>query len=552
MPERTASPWLWSLAALIVLLTGGVLVLALAGFGVVPPPVPPEVRALAAAPVVAEADGTTRLGRCWTGVRAGAAFAVLSGPPAARGLALARLCPLALRAADADRAAAAARRQPLAAVRWVLDRGRTLLDLPKIRDLGPAATQELAGLALAAAEGGWEAGRAYARWAVFAAAPEVARAWTGEGSGEAAFCARAQATTAGSPLLACALNAGLGPGPDPGRVVVQVRPEAGLSYVTCLWPGQVGVLCGVNQAGIGVALLNVPGAGSDEGGEPASFAARRVLAGAATLEAAVELVRTARLSTPGLFLLGSGPENAFAAVERTPGAAAVRRVQEPTAAWACLFTSPELRDDPANLRVLRDGAAVLRTRRLRELAASAAGTLDPARCVLLLRDRRGTDGTPLGLGHDAAVESCTSDLAVVLDLARRRLWVGAGPHALGAFVPFGAEGPDDASDPLPVPADPALARGDYSAYARYHAGLTSAEALIALGRFRQALAGLQEVRPLNADHYRSYLLAGRALEALGLQDEARYNYAEARRRYPARTGEREELDRKLRRLTAAP
>lgn len=541
-PERTRAVLTWTAAAATLGLLVAVVVAAMGRCAGRPPSVPASVRVDLNAALLVEAEGTTRLGSSWTFSRRGITAVVLSGPPAARGLALARLCPQALR----DVEAALAEETELPWTRWRAAILHLLHGGCRWRDLPDEAAQELAGLALAAPRSGPASGRPDGRWAVCAAAPEAARVRSGWEAGEAAFCARVPA--ADSPLLACSLGDGPPPGGEQGRVVVRVRPEAGVPYLAVLRPGQFGVLCGVNQAGVAVVLLGARGLGPEADGEPPSFTVRRVLATATTLQEAVAQVREARLGVPGTFLLGSGTENAFTAVERTPRTAIERPVAGATAVWTELFDSPELRADPINLRRLRDGAPVLRARRLRELVRSSEGGLDPARCVALLRDRRGEDGTPLGFGHAAAVESCTSTLAVVLEPARHRLWVGTGPYALGEFVPFTVEESPGAPAPPSVPADPALARGEVAAYQRYRTDLNAAAKLAAAGRFRQALVVLQEVRTLNHDHYGSFLLAGRALEGLGLKDEARYNYEEARRRSPAHASEREEVDRKLRRL----
>lgn len=505
---------------------------------------------LASAPLTADAEGTTRLGESYTFQRRGVRACYLAGGDWARGLALGRLAPEAVAGVKQAWFGPAESDLWSVASHWVRVRGFLACGWRAAATLPAEVQAELAGLAQAAEERDGDLGRLFPRWLCAAvtpawAAPAGGKSWEARGL---AVAARVQATSLRRPLLACNLEFLQGDVLDREKIVMLIRPPVGRSFITIGWPGLAGSVSGMNDAGVAVVVL--PGHASRPAGPGMAppLAARRVLAEADSLDCACALIRAANLSAPAIFILGSGTENAFQIVEKGPAGTAMRPLRERAAGWVDVFTAPGLKDDAVNAAYARSGPSAARQIRLGRLVGTLAGKLDVPLCVSLLRDRRGPGGEYLGLGHPAAIDSLTAAQSLVFDLGALTVWVSAGPHALGEFVPFALRDFSAAPKDSPVPADPLGSEDRYAAYLTYSRGLAQGERLLRSGRYREALSWLQEVRLLNSCDYRNYLLAGRALAALGLRDEARYNYFRAKNYHPAFTAERIEIDAQLKRL----
>jgi len=496
-------------------------------------------------PVVVEANGTTRLGECLRFERGGIRACNLSGSPWERGIALARLFPRELEAVERAQLDAVAA-PPFPGARWLTVQMRMVQDRRLAEILPNEIREELAGLALAAPDRYPRFGRPYTRWLGYLLAPALENAPLGWAhTGGIAFSAAASATVEGRPLLARAFDWTAGEAFDRTKLVWVIRPNGGHVFLSVGWPGMLGVVSGLNDAGLAVVLL--PGKSADAAriGLPAMLVARQVLTEAGTLAQAEALIKSAQVCTTGTFYLGSGPENAFVIVEKTPQRTVVRPIRDRVAAAGDFFLSAEFKDDPISSDYRRSGPPEARLRRLNRLLETAVGKLDVPVSISLLRDRRGPEGEYLGLGNRLAINSLRATHAVVFDLGSCTAWVAASPHQIGEFIPFSLE--PEAALAEPIPADPLLA-GEYLNYRKYLDGMREGERLLGAKRYQEALSWLLEVRPLNPQDYRTYLLAGRALQALRLQDEARYNFERAHNLHPAFTTERVEADRQLRLL----
>ncbi len=189
-------------------------------------------------------------------------------------------------------------------------------------------------------------------------------------------------------------------------------------------------------------------------------------------------LRSARVFVSDLILVADAKARRIAVVEKSPSAFAVRETSAPSIGATNEAEDAAVR---AHARALPPESTSRRRRaRLDVLLAAAGGSLDVARAVAILRDRRAADGTDLGPGNRNAIDASIAAHSVVLDLGRRRAWVAAAPHTLGPYVPVdledvlsaGAKPPPPAE--APVPADPWLVSGGFARYEKARAALAEA------------------------------------------------------------------------------
>jgi isopenicillin-N N-acyltransferase-like protein len=375
-----------------------------------------------------------------------------------------------------------------------------------------------------------------------------------------AFAAWGQATADGHVLVGRNFDFSAGRCFDTNKVVMLVRPDQGHSYLSVAWPGMVGAVTGLNDAGIFVALN--AGASDDARtiGTPASLVAREVLLRAGSLEQAIEVIAASRVFVTDAYLLADGRSGRAVVVEKTPARSVVRRSEANYLISANHFLSPEFKADAANARYMAAGTSVDRYKRMDALVGEQLGKLAPAEAADILRDRtipgekRGQESfvrsTPEGpsrqktpdpfspMGNAAALNPLIATHSVVADATAGILWVSAGPHQLGAYVPFSFKGFDAGGGAAAIPTDPMLADGSWARYEQADSWLTAGTALLKSGETAKAREALEKAVELNPDYYLPRLLLGKlALEA-GEREKARALLLEAKALYPAYAAER--------------
>ncbi len=254
------------------------------------------------------------------------------------------------------------------------------------------------------------------------------------------------------------------PGMDDGGdaeipVLTIAHPEGRIAWAGVGWPGQVGVVTGVNAQGI--AIMVNPVRTSDvrptRTARPVALLARTVLEQAKTLDEAVKLIETTPTLGAAVIVLVDGTSGTWVLVERTPSKAIIERSPKLTALGDVLTTNA-LSSDPENDRARRMLASHARVERATKLLR--APLADVGALAAVLRDQRAVDESPRPAGHRGVVDDGRAVQSVILDPSSLELWI-ADPHSGGRMRAFDlrhelrGEG-DRAAPSADIPIDPAF------------------------------------------------------------------------------------------------
>lgn len=254
------------------------------------------------------------------------------------------------------------------------------------------------------------------------------------------------------------------PGMDDGGeaaipLVTFAHPEGRIAWASVGWPGQLGVVTGVNAQGIAVMVDPVRTADvrPTRTARPVALLARTVLEQAKTLDEAIKLIETTATLGAAVFVVVDGTSGSWVLVERTPSKAIIERNPK-SAAIGDVLTTNALASDPENDRARR----MLPTQHRIDRAAKLlrAPLADVAAMASVLRDQRGVDETVRPAGHRAVIDDGRAVHSIILDPTSLELWV-ADPRADGRMRAFDlrhelrGEG-DRAAPPADIPADAAL------------------------------------------------------------------------------------------------
>jgi hypothetical protein len=344
-----------------------------------------------------------------------------------------------------------------------------------------------------------------------------------------AFAAGGDATRAGSTpghtIVGRNFDLDVDPWFDADKMVEIYEPAGRIPFASIAWPGMTGVVTGMNAAGIWVSVNGARAGSPDAAGVPVVFTTRAILEEAHTLDEAIAIATRDAPMTSHMLLIADGASGESAVVERAPGRTP-GVLRGPVTVLSNHYATRGFADDPKDAYVRDHTSTLAREARMREIVARAAGRIDPALAVAMLRDRGGAADAALPLGNRNAIDALVATHSVVADLTAGVLWVSEGPHTLGSYRRIDLRGrlagttPRDEADG-DVAADPLLADGGYDRYLLGGRLRRAAERDAQRGDAGDAADGFARALALRADDH----LAWRGL-------------AEARGRLGDTTGER--------------
>lgn len=401
--------------------------------------------------------------------------------------------------------------------------------------IDPAHQQELAAMAKALPEADGDRLDAYHRLFLYQCVYGLGQRLDDvliEGS---VFAAAPKRTSAGEPgnlVIGRTLSVDTGRDAEPDRIVTFHRPDGRYPFASVGWPGLVGVVTGINARGIFVALNAARTDDPPEEGSPLPLVLRDVLERADTLEQAVQMLVEAKLRTSGIVLVGDGVQRKAVVVELSARAREDRRVargEDEAVVWATDHMVAEaFQSDSANDWVRRYSSSGYRYERLAELL-SGRDPVDPARAAAILRDRRGLDDAPLGLGNRNALDNLATTQSVVVDATAMVLWVSEGPSALGRYQAVDLRRTLARDDGPPAPLDdlgpdPLLFSEEYRDYEEAIEAIEHAQLLLGRGLLQHAKWSAQVALALAPDVGDLHRLLGDIERELGDRDKARTHY----------------------------
>ena len=221
---------------------------------------------------------------------------------------------------------------------------------------------------------------------------------------------------------------------DEHKAVFLIRESGKIPYASVAWPGLVGVVTGMNDAGLALVVHGGRGREVRSSGQPLVHNMRDVLAEARTVDEALAMLRAREPMVSHIVMLADRGGNTVV-VERAPGEAPFIRSEKSKLALTNHFQGP-LADDPANRQVEQTTSTLDRRARLDELLARLRPGAGVEDAIAILRDKRGPGDVALPPGDRRAIDALIATHGVVMDTTARVIWVSEGPHLKGRFVRF--------------------------------------------------------------------------------------------------------------------
>jgi predicted choloylglycine hydrolase len=445
---------------------------------------------------------------------AGLNHLVLFGSPYERGLAAGRLTSALLRDEETALVGELNRFFPNALGRWALELGAMRWFAGIDRYFYPWATDEMYGVAQAADPAFDYLTDGFTRQVAYHGVHEIGQMFV-DFERQDFGCTALAVPWRGGVLLGRNFDFEAVRLLDTEKVAKWVFPDAGHAFVAVTWAGMVGVVTGVNDAGVYVSINAAGTADFRRYGTPTTLVALNALTTAATAAEAARLIAAADVFISDLFVVADRGSPGIYVVEKTPRRAKVTFRVGP-AAVTNHFTAPEFAADKINAFRMREQTTVARLARATELVtawrppASPTPAVAAAGMAALLRDKRSVGGAPLHLGNRQALDALIATHSVVYDAPDFQLWISQGPALTGPYLgydlarSFTERRPVRSTD---LPADPDLAPGAFAELKTGLSDLREAKADLKAGRCAAAGEQLAAIAATPAAAHYEYLMA---------------------------------------------
>ncbi|TQD40202.1 C45 family autoproteolytic acyltransferase/hydolase [Haloflavibacter putidus] len=220
------------------------------------------------------------------------------------------------------------------------------------------------------------------------------------------------------------------------KIIAFINPQKGHKFMMYTWPGFVGVVSGMNNAGLTVTINAGKSKIPWKAKTPIALLTREILQYAKTTQEAIAIARNKEVFVSEAIMVGSSKERKAILIEVAPKNFGVYQVKN-QAKLVCSnhFQSENLKDEARNLQTIENSHTLPRFDRMNQLLEKN-DKITPQKAVKILRDRRGVDNKILGMGNELAVNQMLAHHGVVFKPESNLAWVSSSPYQMGAFVAY--------------------------------------------------------------------------------------------------------------------
>lgn len=259
------------------------------------------------------------------------------------------------------------------------------------------------------------------------------------------------------------------------KLLIFMKPDEGIPFVSIGWPGMLGVVSGMNKKGLTVTMNAGKSKIPLKAKEPISIVARNILQYASNIEEAIEIASKSEVFVSEALMIGSAKDNKAVLIEMSPKNFGVYEVANNRLVCSNHFQSDAYNNDKRNQKAIINGTTVPRFERMNELLDQTE-KINPNLMAEHLRNKEGVNDIALGYGNELALNQLISHHGVIFKPSEKTIWISSSPYQLGAFIAYNLDEIFDeertdytsrAIENLTIPADPFLQTKAYKDYEEY-------------------------------------------------------------------------------------
>lgn len=221
------------------------------------------------------------------------------------------------------------------------------------------------------------------------------------------------------------------------KLILFVKPEDGIPFMSYSWPGMIGVVSGMNYAGLTVTLNAGPPSLPQSARMPVSILARKILQYASTIDEAIAIAENEEIFVSEIFMIGSGQENKSILIEKSPDKMSV--VSQETSVDYLIatnhFQSKELIGSEENKLFIDESSTGFRNQKLNALLSDTS-IISPPNAIDYLRNWTDLDDVQLGIGNEMAINQMIAHHSIVFKPGLKEAWVSTGSSPMDAYIVY--------------------------------------------------------------------------------------------------------------------
>lgn len=220
------------------------------------------------------------------------------------------------------------------------------------------------------------------------------------------------------------------------KLVTFCHPDKGHNFVSIGWPGMIGVLSGMNEAGLTVTINAAKSAMPTSSATPISILTREILQYASNIEEALAIAQKRKTFVSESILIGSAKDGKAVIIEKSPEKTALFIGKEKDRIICTNhYQSDEFSKDERNTENIRTSDSPYRFARLEELLEENQ-PMTPMKAASVLRNRKGLQNTELGLANEMAINQFIAHHSVIFQPEKLLIWVSTSPWQSGQYVAY--------------------------------------------------------------------------------------------------------------------
>ncbi len=338
------------------------------------------------------------------------------------------------------------------------------------------------------------------------------------------------------------------------KIILLCHPDSGINFMSVTWPGMIGAVSGMNDAGVAVTINAGTAEAPTKSATPISIVVREILQYAHNIDEAVKIAASRKTFVSESIMVASAKDKRTVIIEKSPSKQDVFETKNDFLICANHFQSASFASDPENMKNKSESTSEFRYERVKNLLTGYPH-ISVAEAAAILRDRKGSYEKSIGEGNEQAINQLIAHHSVIFKPEQKLAWISTNPWQLGEFVCYnidsafsktsshGEEALYDQS--LNIPADTFLHSKEYYDFLAFRIIKNYVQLAVKNKTYTASEAQILSLVHTNPNYYYSYALAGEYYLAHENKREAKKYFTVALLKEPSCLNEKNKIESEL-------
>lgn len=212
-------------------------------------------------------------------------------------------------------------------------------------------------------------------------------------------------------------------------------PDKGYKFASVGWPGMIGVMSGMNEAGLTVTINAAKSTMPTSSATPISILTREILQYASTIDEAYTIAKSRKTFVAESILIGSAKDGRAAIIEKSPDKIDLYTGDGQQIICTNHYQSKAFANDKGNIENIKTSDSPYRYARIKELLRKNS-PMDESKAASVLRNHLGLNDRNIGLANEMALNQFIAHHSVIFKPQQLTIWISTSPWQCGKYVAY--------------------------------------------------------------------------------------------------------------------